>query len=340
MGNSHCCPPGDSSCGSPGSCLDTCSSDQDCLGNSLGSKCLGDAGCACGSNADCAGNANGSVCNTFPTSNDYGLCVCETPADCGPGQACGDGTCGSFCKTDGDCPAGYFCDPGNLCRPRCDDGHSCAGPDPACDLANTLGRNGLSSAGSAPGVVWCVECLGASDCPVGEGCFDDFCVTCSHDSDCRPNEACILVANSHVCQPRCDAGACPGGEVCDTLNLSSNGANICYQCVTAADCPDARGCNGLTHLCGSCEGDFTFYDCLPGDLCSTYWTQGTGTCLQSCDLKSCPASEPICGVLPSLTTLHKYCFSCLQDSDCTSLGAGAWCDVSINRTFTCQPPPL
>jgi hypothetical protein len=40
-------------------------------------------------------------------------------------------------------------------------------------------------------------------------------------------------------------------------------------------------------------------------------------------------------VLSSLTPDHKYCFGCLQDSDCGD--AGSWCDQSFNRSFTCQP---
>jgi len=336
QGSSHCCPPGDSSCNYPGFCAATCGADQDCLGNSSGSVCLGDAGCGCGSDAECAGNIWGSTCVTDPTNALHGQCACTGLADCDAGQSCllddaGWGHCGSGCVADGDCPSQYFCEPSGGCRPRCDEGHRCLGSEPACDLA----------AGSDSGVVWCVECLSASDCPAVEGCFDDYCGECYHDPDCRPNEACLQVGNSRVCQPRCDAGACPNGEVCDTLNLAYNGADICYPCVTAADCPDTRGCNGATHLCGSCDNTYGVYDCLPGDVCSTYWEgEVSGTCLQSCDLKSCPASEPICGVLPSLTTLHKYCFGCLRDSDCASLGVGAWCDVSINQTFTCQPPPL
>jgi len=38
-----------------------------------------------------------------------------------------------------------------------------------------------------------------------------------------------------------------------------------------------------------------------------------------------------------LTIDHAYCIGCLTDADCADTGPGAWCDTSLNLTFTCQP---
>jgi hypothetical protein len=85
------------------------------------------------------------------------------------------------------------------------------------------------------------------------------------------------------------------------------------------------------------------FDCPPGDICSNYWAPygsglTSGVCLQPCDDRACPVDRPLCAVLPALTPDHKLCFGCLQDSDCVDAGSGAWCDTSVNLTFTCQLP--
>jgi hypothetical protein len=158
------------------------------------------------------------------------------------------------------------------------------------------------------------------------------------DSDC-PSNACV----DGICLTPCAAGSCPAGEVCDTLGNAGNGVDICYQCLSPADCPDGSGCNSATHTCGSCLGPNVAggaLDCPPGEICSSYWSPVLlqGACLQGCDARSCPADSPICAVLPALTPSEKFCFGCLQDSDCADAGAGAWCDVSVGLTFTCQLP--
>ena len=107
--------------------------------------------------------------------------------------------------------------------------------------------------------------------------------------------------------------------------------------MSAADCPNGEGCNDQSHTCGSCLGPNASggpYDCPPDAICSNYWspsrTSIPGVCLADCDVSSCPASEPICAVYPGLTPDHKFCFGCLQDSDCASAGTNARCNLAPN----------
>ncbi len=243
------------------------------------------------------------------------------------------------CGADSDCPANFDCDPRGSCRPICGDGHICLGVDLICDHGNVAGQNHFLN-----GDAWCYACLAGSDCARTEGCNRQSCGPCADSSQCASDRVCV----SGLCQPRCDASRCPGGEVCDSLDVADFGTDVCLRCVTAADCSGGLGCNRATHSCGTCLGPRETVgaggetlDCPPGDVCSSYWEGGqTGVCLASCDLRPCPASQPRCEVIPSLNTDHRYCVGCLHDADCADAGPGAWCDVSVNLTTSCQPAPI
>jgi len=344
-GFSKCCFEGDPACGGSSNnlCAETCDSDQDCLGNGLGSHCItigNRPACGCASDTDCAGNSAGPHCDM--TGDQYqGRCTCAVAADCSPGETC-NGRCMAECSRDSDCQAGFFCDPWSTCRPRCDDGGTCQAPDLLCDVNNIAGENGLN--GSAPGDIWCYACLSGADCPEGLGCPNivggHVCEVCTSSADCAPGTTCLA---DGVCHASCDAGSCARGLVCDRFNLAGNGADLCYQCVTAADCPGGEGCDQLSHTCGTCKGPTAAggpFDCPPDAICSNYWEGTSGVCLQNCDRSACPVAQPICATLPFVTPDHRYCVGCQEDADCAGADAGAWCDLSIHRTFACQPPPI
>jgi len=82
------------------------------------------------------------------------------------------------------------------------------------------------------------------------------------------------------------------------------------------------------------------FDCPPDAICSNYWSgsTGSGVCLQNCDVLPCEDPSKTCVLFPDLTPDHKYCFGCLQDSDCADAGAGLRCDNSVGLTFTCKLP--
>ncbi len=336
-GYSHC---------TAGGCTPGCAADPDCAGNPAGDHCVtstsspGTDHCGCGSDPDCAGNASGSHCET-----DAGTCGCASAADCSPGEWCypGNLVCTQYCQSDLDCPAQFFCSELSTCLPRCDDGGGgCQAPFLACDLGDVQGGNGSGVFGeSAPGSVWCYQCLTGDDCSAGQNCEYTACreTYCYGEHSCHTGEVC---GADELCHASCDAGACPSGQICDVDNAGGDGFDLCQGCLSPRDCPGGQGCNRYTHLCGSCEGPtagLSASDCPPDAICSDYWPGHDGlfgVCLQNCDVFACPNPTDICAVLPALTPDHKYCFGCLQDSDCGD--AGARCDNSLGLTFTCQLP--
>ncbi len=329
-----------------GSCYPSCAEDQDCGGNPAGPHCVtGQSAnhCGCAHDADCAGNVNGLRCQT-----DTGNCGCADASDCSPGLSCysASGSCTPYCSSDLDCPAQFFCSELSTCLPRCDDGGAgCQAPFLACDLNDVEGGNGSGVFGqSVPGAVWCYQCISGNDCPPGQACTTATCNSqvCAGEGSCHTGEVCGI---DELCHASCDAGACPAGQVCDTGNAVGN-VDLCYQCLSPVDCPAGEGCDSRTHLCGSCRGPTaaapSVDDCPPDAICSIYWGTShslTGACLQNCDVFACPDPTDICAVFPQLTPDHRYCFGCLQDSDCADAGAGAHCDNSLGLTFTCKLPP-
>ncbi len=289
----------------PHVCVTGCGTDADCVGNLQGPRCLsvgGNLSCGCGADQDCAGNARGPHCDTDPEDTGlYGQCTCVDATECAAGWQC---------NRTGVTDAGS-------CTPDCIN-ESCAAGF-ACGSGNLCRP----------------ECVDSRDCDGGLGCVGNACEPCRQTSDCFAGSVCLA---DGLCHAGCESGPCPAGEVCDVIGQAGGGANICYLCASSADCPDGRGCNHQTHACGTCLGPTAGggpYDCPPDAVCSDYWGGGSGVCLQNCDREACPADRPICAALPSLTPDHRYCFGCLQDVDCGD--AGAWCDQSFNRTFTCQP---
>ena len=334
-----------------GQCIQ-CRDDSDCVAIGLAASqtlsfCFQQVcqrGCA--SDPDCVGNPGGPRCD-IADGGTSGACSCRSASDCPAGGAChvfSEGAqCETGCTADTDCASGFFCDFNGTCRSRCDPGNGCHAPDLICDRSNVAGLNGLGYAGSVTGAVWCYPCLDPSQCGEGLGCgaFTGFaCGVCGSDPDCPAGEICGTADS--VCRPTCKAGACPAGQVCDTLGLAGDGVDVCYECLSPADCVGGQGCNPRTHTCGTCQGptvDGGSYDCAPDAICSNYWLvkPAPGVCLSNCDRQPCPAGET-CAVFPSLTPDHSYCFGCTQDSDCADAGAGARCDTSVNLTFTCQVP--
>ncbi len=156
-------------------------------------------------------------------------------------------------------------------------------------------------------------------------------------ADCADGSVCLA---DGVCHPTCDAGTCADGTRCDSFDLAGNGPDICYQCITPADCPYPQGCDHFSHTCGTCRGPTAQggpYDCPPDSVCSNFGNGDQGVCLTNCDYHPCPVDRGACVQIPPITPDHNYCVECLQDSDCFDAGPGFWCDTSVNRTFACEP---
>jgi hypothetical protein len=335
-----------------------CLADPDCAANPNGLRCdidPSDGGlfdrCGCQSSADCPAGSN---CRRRITEL-VGVCdACQSDFDCPGGVVCVKaagatlGACNEYCSNDSDCRADFFCDLHDTCRPRCDQGHSCAVPYATCDVDNRVGRNGESSTGENGGEIWCYGCLDSSQCAGELGCDPSLnnCIPCVGAADCMAGTVCLA---DQLCHLTCDAGVCADGEKCDSFDLVGNGPDICYQCVTAADCPYPQGCDHFTHTCGTCRGPTAQatgagvlvggpYDCPPDSVCSNFGLGlGIGACLPICDVNPCPSDRPLCLQFPPITPDHDICVSCLQSSDCIDAGPGFWCDTFLNRTFQCEP---
>ena len=302
------CFQGDPACPNGNRCMETCASDADCAGNPNGTGCVSENStteCGCNSDQDCAGVAHAPHCY-LPSAGAAGTCECSVNADCSPGEACqvevgGNTVCTNTCTVDSDCASGFFCHPRGFCQPRCDPGHRCLSPDPVCDVGNLFGDNGTPDGGA----VWCYECILGDDCDGGLGCDTFFYPPfCRHASANGSAPAAAAPVCPMVCATRpAPQGPCPDGQVCDTLGLAGNGTNVCYGCVTAADCRNGEGCDHATHMCGTCEGPSAAgapSDCPPGAVCSNYWGGQSGACLPNCDRAPCLENRPRCETFPSL----------------------------------------
>lgn len=246
------------------------------------------------------------------------------------------------------CVPGYYCNEAAVCAP-CDSallcGPSCApcgGDTPFC-----INVNGQNECGGCrtdydckegfscdPIKHVCNECEENDDCPRGEICTDHSCVPC------ELNEACA--GNSCNC---CPAGS--NGKPMTCSHLDANGAAVCIECETNADCTEGRLCDGLTghcvdeikmhatpdccgENCATCPSDFPF--CLPGPIgtacaeCRSDMDCGDGkfclsgqcvSCIRDrrCGMRceSCGGDTPYClGQIPD----KAVCARCVNDSQC------------------------
>ena len=156
-----------------------------------------------------------------------------------------NGFCTVKCKSDEDCPVGFYCDSDlkNLCFPGkrpepCDE-------DSDCDA--------------------CQECLNGQ-------CIDiEGCIACSSDEDCQAcqrcdQERCINVAGCTRCETDLD---CPACEICAVSGQCEALAG-CTLCAVDSDCPGCETCSrgGCVPIPGcGIEHCFNDNDCPPRTRC-------------------------------------------------------------------------
>jgi hypothetical protein len=164
----------------------------------------------------------GTMCHTFDFA--------RTPTSA---AALPDGTCRTFCTSDGACASGSRCfdafgklvlpsfsyanggtKPG-LCLPSCSPLGSTCGTGSVCSPAATL------TAGQGMGVCRPVE----QNAPQDEG------QSCVGLSQCKPGLHCVPEGNGATCRALCNvsgATSCAGSRTCDTASLAlPGGAGIC-----------------------------------------------------------------------------------------------------------------
>ncbi|MHB8417744.1 MAG: hypothetical protein ACYDCL_06690 [Myxococcales bacterium] len=227
--------------------------------------------------------------------------------------------CRPVCFQSSDCPEGFSCDSGGVCR--------CAS-DAACrayGAAATCSKDGQCVTG----------CKGDLDCGCGSSCSEGVCVAgCTTDVDC-----CGGACQAGQCQDagpgalgtRCYPGSCASGLVClGQIPYCSPEPSTAACEFTGCDCADG----GCDPTCVAYACPCTASTCPAGTVCQAGqrdWSpvdqQGVDLCLLPCRLDggacppgwSCAPSEtdPPQGVCE---VLAPDAGPCARDSDCDDGG--------------------
>ncbi|MBR58652.1 MAG: hypothetical protein CMH54_11620 [Myxococcales bacterium] len=290
------------------------------------------------------------------------LCVPQQQTLCSPCQEdfqCGEGTCqelagAKVCTlpcTDGDCPDGYSCQPGDSgaqCVPTsgdCDCLPANLGLERLCTRSNELGTcYGYEICDPNYGFVACT-----ADPPVAELCD-------GIDNDCNG----LIDDLATVVEP-CEItieglGSCVGEKICQGING--------YVCDAAT--PTIESCNGVDddcdglidedfkedgqyHLnvhCGECNNNCNLAFPHAEGACDL--SSGTPSCvITACDPGYYQIVEDLC--IPDITAI---CAPCVENSDCPLTGAeclsfedGNYCgkactdDIDCPTGYSCLDTP-
>lgn len=200
-------------------------------------------------------------------------CVAVAPISCN-GYQCNGSTCGTSCTSDADCLSTHYCQPGNQCAPKRQDGQPCIGTAFGADcLSGTCTGSYLDSDGDGFGAGAVGYFCGAPEAAgrtalVGDCCDSDnrakpgqtnFFTTqraCGGwDFDCNgttllqdvSSDACQTVGSCGTFDRECSestgwAGSPPGCGVAGTYVTSCGSSPICNQ----STCPGCNACNAVT----------------------------------------------------------------------------------------------
>ncbi len=254
--------PGASECGGQS----VCSCDMNCI--SEPGWCTSPGYTCCDDNAPCPPNSkcvdipgmtkgtcleipfpgscwDGSDCAPAEYCFGQNPCPCDTPPDmdgCGwPGECLPLGD--ACCQSDGQCPAGLVCAPGNTCEPAPGPGKCFTDDDcyetQSCTGGTVCPCGMLCSVGTNPGT-----CT-----PLPAGC-------CNTDADCNPGAVCrgqqAFDDMPGSCVPDPNGPQCLGDAACCWSEDDCPGNDTC---VGASVC----GCIELCYNCGACQPDVMGY---------------------------------------------------------------------------------
>ena len=223
---------------------------------------------------------------------------CTSAADCAPGIACVNNTCGTFvdgqpCMADNDCQNKHCVNdgagtPGICCNT------TCTGPCKSCSLAGMEGRCTNVAAGAADPRKTCTDmtaamcatdgrCDGAGACrryPAGTVCAVETCVTDVYTapSTCNASGQCVKPTAAPCFPYHCNASKCFSA------------------CSTTAECiaPNICGMNGMISSCGLKPA---------GAACSTGVECATSICAQGvCCNNACNQPCQACNLTSSMGT--------------------------------------
>ncbi len=217
------------------------------------------------------------ACDPYQCTNGACISHCASDADCTPGHACVNGSCGQKalgqpCAAASECLSG-FCADGVCCATAC--GGSCR----SCALSTSLGTCASVPLGASDPHGVCLDqhatscgtdgtCDGAGGChkyPTGTECGAEACSagvytptsTCDANGNCRAPDAVACapyLCNGARCYTACgNDSACAAGKSCvqGSCGLKPNGA----FCSGAAECQSSHCAQGVccaTACDGSC----------------------------------------------------------------------------------------
>jgi hypothetical protein len=241
------------------------------------------------------------------------------------------GFCGGPCSADADCPTDYACRTFEL-------NVDSRTPDDPTDDGTAPIRTCFPMAGSL------TDCTSNADCTVA----DEYCVIYNDAS------------NTEVAKCRAGGDGAAVGETCaddpstDVIEpQAACGSQVCYSNECTTFCNDVNDCPNTTDYQCVSLGDPTdpVKICSPGNACTSN--------------ADCAAGSEFCGFQPTLDGPANRCVdnygdvaaggactafegtlpqeSCIDDSSCSNLGAGWWCDAQHNcqppRATSCEPGP-
>ncbi|MBN2714977.1 MAG: hypothetical protein JXX14_03925, partial [Deltaproteobacteria bacterium] len=259
---------------------DACNGAESCdpaTGCAAGTALTCDDGDACNGVESCDG-ATGCVPGVALVCDDGNECTaksCDAATGCGyealiAGTVCTMGICDGLggcvaCIADADCGNGDACDGvetcvNNMCVQGvalvCDDGDACNGVE-TCDLATgcVAGTSLVCDDGNV--------CNGVESCEVSTGCVAGTALTCDDGNECT-NESCDAISGCGY--ENVTAGAACATGMCD-------GAGVCVECVSDADCSNGDACDGVESCVSNVCQAGTALACDDGDACN-----GVETC--------------------------------------------------------------
>ncbi|RJO66426.1 MAG: hypothetical protein C4523_12525 [Myxococcales bacterium] len=275
--------------------------------------------------------------------NTYCCQDCQTTQECidrfGAAYYCNErGRCvEEGCATDGDCPAGHFCNEFNICDQVCQTNEDC--PDTmgcnAVGKCEFLQSDGDEDADEFAGYF----CEMDSNCPAGQYCDvpNNLCTfDCTADADCNGgvDAYCTERGRCEDILPEADGDeteedqtvVCTQDDQCPLYHFCQFPHNVCVSdCSPTNPCtvPQTR-CNerGRCELIPFCGGDIDD-DCIEIELPEIDEADNDGQCVGTAD---CPPGQ-YCG--PSNTCA----FDCQTDEDCSLQGHPGYVCTSIG---TCQ----
>lgn len=254
-----------------------CRTDADC-GDPANFRCqieqTGKGTCLCRNDGACASD---EYCNTSG--------ICQKKAGCILDSDCGDdtlwfcrinsdtkiGEC--FCKADGACEQGEFCNPHGYCQPLA----SCSSNDdcPAGKLCDVGSGECLCDSDAQTGCASGEVCNSSGYCQPRPGCYDN--------DDCTDVQGTFCDITTQTCIP---VGTCTTDRQCPLGQICRQSACV-DGCNYASDCQLTQCC--VANQCQTCDcqnDDFcAFAEYCNNSQCQSGYTQDTPYC-KPCDSSS------------------------------------------------------